>query len=103
MERKSANPCGDIKGQHFMMEHVTQGGVSFMNGNPSPITGVIEEEYVILDFGPYEGRSISEIFDLDRTFYERLCDLRDTGNFAIRRGPDKTFRLYLNPMFQFDV
>lgn len=73
-----------------------------MNQGMSPVTGVIEEHQVILDFGRYEGRSISEVFDLDRGFYERLCNLRDSGNFAIRRNPDKSFRLYLNPLFQFD-
>lgn len=68
--------------------------------NGSPITGIIEEAHVIIDFGKYEGRSVSEIADLDPEFYQRLIDQKD--NFAIRRHRDKTFRLYINPLFTMD-
>lgn len=68
--------------------------------NGSPITGIIEETQVIIDFGKYEGRSVSEVAELDPPFYQRLVDQKD--NFAIRRHRDKTFRLYVNPLFSVD-
>ena len=68
--------------------------------NGSPVTGIIEETQVIIDFGKYEGRTVSEIADLDPEFYKRLVDEKD--NFAIRRHRDKTFRLYVNPLFSPD-
>lgn len=68
--------------------------------NGSPLTGIIEENQVIIDFGKYEGKSVSEIAELDPEFYQRLCDQKD--NFAIRRHRDKTFRLYVNPLFTVD-
>jgi len=68
--------------------------------NGSPITGVIDETRVILDFGKYEGRSVSDIQEVDPEFYQRLVEQKD--NFAIRRHRDKSFRLYINPLFKFD-
>lgn len=69
-------------------------------GNGSPITGVIEEDQVVIDFGRYEGRTVSEIAEIDPDFYKRLVDQKD--NFAIRRHRDKTFRLYINPLFNLE-
>lgn len=66
----------------------------------SPVTGIIEEQQVIIDFGKYEGRTVSEIQEVDPEFYQRLIDQKD--NFAIRRHRDKTFRLYVNPLFSLD-
>jgi broad specificity phosphatase PhoE len=66
----------------------------------SPITGIIEENLVIIDFGRYEGKTVSEIADEDPEFYKRLVDQKD--NFAIKRHRDKTFRLYVNPLFNVD-
>lgn len=66
----------------------------------SPVTGIIEENLVIIDFGKYEGRTVSEIADVDPDFYKLLSDQKD--NFAIRRHRDKTFRLYVNPLFTLD-
>ena len=66
----------------------------------SPVTGIIEENEVIIDFGKYEGRRVSEIAELDPEFYGVLSTQKD--NFAIRRHRDKTFRLYMNPLFQLD-
>lgn len=68
--------------------------------NGSPVTGIIEESQVIIDFGRYEGKTVSEIADADPTFYQKLCEQKD--NFAIRRHRDKTFRLYVNPLFNID-
>jgi hypothetical protein len=68
--------------------------------NGSPLTGIIEEREVIIDFGKYEGRTVSEIAEQDPEFYQRLIDQKD--NFAIRRHKDKTFRLYVNPLFNLD-
>ena len=68
--------------------------------NASPVTGIIEEAQVIIDFGQYEGKTVSEVAEIDPNFYQRLVDQKD--NFAIRRHRDKTFRLYVNPLFNLD-
>ncbi len=64
----------------------------------SPVTGVIEESLVILDFGKYAGKSVEDIGKLDPEFYDRLATEKENGVFAIRRQRDKTFRLYINPL-----
>ena len=66
----------------------------------SPLTGIIEESQVFIDFGRYEGRTVSEVADADPEFYQRLIEQKE--HFAIRRHRDKTFRLYINPLFTLD-
>ncbi len=66
----------------------------------SPVTGIIEEAQVVIDFGKYEGRTVSEINEVDPDFYKLLVEKKE--NFAIRRHRDKTFRLYVNPLFSID-
>lgn len=73
-----------------------------MSSNGSPITGVIDEDLVIIDFGKYEGRSVTEIAEIDPDFYHRLASEKENGVFAIRRHRDKTFRLYVNPLSNID-
>ena len=73
-----------------------------MSQAQSPVTGIIDENLVIIDFGKYEGKSVQEVADLDPGFYERLASERENGSFAIRRHRDKTFRLYVNPLSQMD-
>ena len=73
-----------------------------MSSNASPVTGIIDEELVIIDFGKYEGKSVQEISGLDPIFYEKLASEKENGVFAIRRHRDKTFRLYINPLFNMD-
>lgn len=68
----------------------------------SPVTGIIDEKQVVIDFGKYEGKTISEIAELDREFYNQLAVEKENGAFAIRRHKDKTFRLYVNPLTQMD-
>ena len=68
----------------------------------SPVTGIIDESAVILDFGKYEGKSVKEISQVDPDFYSSLVDEKGDGIYAIRRHRDKTFRLYLNPLAQMD-
>ena len=70
--------------------------------SPSPVTGIIDESNVIIDFGKYEGKSVKEIFDADPEFYILLADEKAEGVYAIRRHRDKSFRLYLNPLAQMD-
>jgi hypothetical protein len=72
------------------------------SSQPSPVTGVIEENKVIIDFGKYEGKTVEELAEIDREFYEKLAKQKDSGVFAIRRHRDKTFRLYINPLSQMD-
>jgi|LauGreDrversion4_2_1035121.scaffolds.fasta_scaffold387683_2 broad specificity phosphatase PhoE len=68
----------------------------------SPVTGIIDEKQVIIDFGKYEGRTVSEVAELDPEFYNRLASEKENGVFAIRRQKDKSFRLYVNPLTQMD-
>ena len=35
------------------------------SNNGSSVTGVIEENLVIIDFGKYEGRSVAEVASID--------------------------------------
>ncbi len=64
----------------------------------SPLTGVIEETDVIIDFGQYEGHSVEEIRKIDPTFIDQLVKEKESQNLAIRRHRDKNFRLYMNPL-----
>jgi broad specificity phosphatase PhoE len=68
--------------------------------NTSPVTGVLDEGDVIIDFGKYSGMSVSEVSQKDPEFYEKLTQAKN--EFAIRRGKDKTFRLYVNPLTEVD-
>ncbi|HLT23263.1 MAG TPA: hypothetical protein VKZ84_07460 [Bacteriovoracaceae bacterium] len=61
----------------------------------SPLTGIIAEEKVVLDFGEFEGKSVLEIADTRPEYYEFLVTQKDSGNFSIRRTKDKIFRLYI--------
>ena len=73
-----------------------------MSTNNSPVTGIIDENLVIVDFGKYEGKSVQEIAELDPSFYGKLATEKENGVFAIRRHRDKTFRLYINPLSNID-
>ncbi|NDG83652.1 MAG: hypothetical protein EBX52_01270 [Proteobacteria bacterium] len=68
----------------------------------SPITGIIDESAVIIDFGKHEGRTVKELLSVDPDFYAVLASEKSDGNFSIRRHRDKTFRLFLNPLAQMD-
>lgn len=73
-----------------------------MSANGSPVTGIIDEQLVVIDFGKYEGRTVQEIAEIDRAFYDKLAAEKESGVFAIRRHRDKTFRLYINPLSKID-
>jgi broad specificity phosphatase PhoE len=62
----------------------------------SPLTGIIEEDKVVIDFGEFEGKSVLEIADTRPEFYQFLLEQKETGNFSIRRTKDKIFRLYIH-------
>ncbi len=61
----------------------------------SPVTGIIEEDKVVIDFGEFEGKSVLEIADTRPEFYDFLVQQKEQGNFTIRRTRDKVFRLYV--------
>lgn len=61
----------------------------------SPLTGIIEEDKVVIDFGEFEGKSVLEIADTKPDYYQFLVEQKETGNFSIRRTKDKIFRLYV--------
>lgn len=62
----------------------------------SPLTGIIEEDKVVLDFGEFEGKSVLEIADTRPEYYNFLLQQKESGNFSIRRSKDKIFRLYIH-------
>jgi len=62
----------------------------------SPLTGIIAEESVVIDFGEHEGKSVLEVCDTLPDFYQYLIAQKDNGNFSIRRTKDKIFRLYIH-------
>ncbi|HLW57830.1 MAG TPA: hypothetical protein VKY27_10615 [Bacteriovoracaceae bacterium] len=62
----------------------------------SPLTGIIAEEKVVIDFGEFEGKSVLEIADTLPEYYEFLISQKDSGNFSIKRTKDKIYRLYLH-------
>jgi hypothetical protein len=62
----------------------------------SPLTGIIEEDKVVIDFGEFEGKSVLEIADTRPEYYEFLMSQKELGNFAIRRTKDKIYRLYIH-------
>ncbi len=62
----------------------------------SPVTGIIEEDRVFLDFGEHEGKSLLEIADTEPNYYEYLIDKKNDGKCAIRRSKDKIFRLHVS-------
>lgn len=76
--------------------------MSSTSSSNSPVTGIIDEKQVIIDFGKYEGKTVQEIAELDPAFYDRLATEKESGVFAIRRHRDKTFRLYVNPLSNID-
>ena len=61
----------------------------------SPLTGILEEDKVFVDFGEHEGKSILEIADTCPDYYEFLINAKNDGRCLIRRIKDKSFRLYV--------
>ena len=68
----------------------------------SPVTGIIDEAMVIIDFGVHEGKTVKHVQSQDPEFYASLATEKGDGVLAIRRHRDKTFHLYLNPLAQMD-
>lgn len=62
----------------------------------SPLTGIIAEEQVFVDFGEHEGKSVLEIADTVPDFYDYLLESKEDGKCTIRRSKDKIFRLYVS-------
>jgi len=62
----------------------------------SPVTGIIEEDQVFIDFGEHEGKSILEVADTLPDYYDFLIGKKNEGFCTIRRTRDKIFRLYLS-------
>jgi len=67
-----------------------------MNHETSPLTGIIEEDKVYIDFGDHEGKSVMELSDTEPDFYQYLIDQKNLGLCTIRRSKDKCFRLYMS-------
>lgn len=61
----------------------------------SPLTGILAEDQVFIDFGEHEGKSILEVADTLPDYYDFLLEKKEDGNCTIRRSKDKIFRLYV--------
>ncbi|MEI8347287.1 MAG: hypothetical protein WCG27_07455 [Pseudomonadota bacterium] len=61
----------------------------------SPLTGILEEDKVYIDFGEHEGKSVLEVSDTNPDFYQYLIDRKNTGHCCIRRTKDKRYHLYV--------
>lgn len=66
----------------------------------SPITGIIAEDRVVVDFGEHEGKSVLEIADTEPEFYGYLIEQRNAGRCIIKRARDKVFRLHISSDLQ---
>lgn len=66
----------------------------------SPLTGIIAEDAVVIDFGDYEGKSVLEIADTKPEYYSYLIAEKERGNFSIKRTKDKIYRLYVQSPLQ---
>ncbi len=66
------------------------------NADVSPLTGIIEEDKVFVDFGEHEGKSVLEIADTLPEYYEFLVESKSDGRCIIRRSKDKSFKLYVS-------
>ena len=66
--------------------------------NLSPLTGIIEEDTVIIDFGDHEGKSVLEVSDTHPEFYRQMIEFKDRkgSDFTIRRSKEKDYRLNMN-------
>jgi len=63
----------------------------------SPITGIIAEDQVFLDFGEHEGKSVLEICDTEPEFYDFLINQKTSGLCRIKRNSNKIFTLFMEP------
>ena len=61
----------------------------------SPLTGILAEDQVFIDFGEHEGKSILEVADTLPDYYDFLLEKKEDGNCTIRRSKDTIFRLYV--------
>jgi hypothetical protein len=61
----------------------------------SPLTGIIEEDKVYIDFGEHEGKSVLEVADTHPEYYNYMISIKDKNPFYIKRSKDKLFRLYI--------
>ena len=61
----------------------------------SPLTGILEEDQVFIDFGEHEGKSILEVADTLPDYYDFLLERKENGNCTIRRSKEKIFKLYV--------
>ncbi len=46
-----------------------------------------------------DAHTVQELKNADPDFYLQLVQEKENDNVAIRRHRDKTFRLYMNPLF----
>jgi broad specificity phosphatase PhoE len=59
-----------------------------MSQSQSPVTGIIDESIVILDFGKHEGKTVKDICAEDPEFYSSLVDEKGEGVYAVHSRRD---------------
>jgi hypothetical protein len=62
----------------------------------SPLTGVLAEDRVVIDFGEHTGKSVLQLNVDEHEYYDYLLEQKQEGNFFIKRNKDKIFRLYVS-------
>ena len=94
MKTLSHNEYKDLAlSENFLAYHSREG---IMAQDISPITGILEEDKVYIDFGEHEGKSILEVCDTEPDLYDFLVKQKIDGKCAIRRSRDKSFRLHVS-------
>ena len=54
----------------------------------SPLTGVIAEDRVVIDFGEHIGKSVLQLNVDEHEYYDYLLEQKSEGNFFIKRNKD---------------
>ena len=67
-----------------------------MEKETSPLTGIIEEDKVFVDFGEHEGKSVLEIADTLPEYYQYLVGKKNQGICTVRRGKHQSYRLHIS-------
>ena len=71
-----------------------------MARSTSPLTGLLKEENVVLNFGEHQGKSIMAISADFPEYYEKLLEQKEKCNCFLKRGKDKkTFCLDSNQQY----
>ena len=54
------------------------------NVQVSPLTGILEEDQVVIDFGEHEGKRVLEIADTRPEYYDFLIERKNILNWVLK-------------------